>query len=127
MLAAVKSGAVLGIDGILVHVEVDVSNGLPNTSIVGLGDTAVQESKERVKAAIRNSGLEFPARRITVNLAPADLRKAGPAFDLAIAVGILAAGARVPGLLADASGAAAATTDETLRELSPALAGIVFL
>ncbi len=99
MLAIVKSGSVVGIDGILVHVEADVANGLPGTNIVGLGDTAVQESKERVRAAIRNSGHQYPATRITVNLAPADLRKAGPAFDLAIALAILASEGKVPALL----------------------------
>jgi magnesium chelatase family protein len=89
MLAKVKSAAVVGLDGKLVDVEVDISSGLPSLTIVGLPDTAVQEAKERVRAAIRNSGHTFPMKRIVVNLAPADLRKAGPAYDLPIAVGIL--------------------------------------
>ena len=89
MLAKCNSCAVVGLDGFVVEVEVDISPGLPAFNIVGLPDTAVQEAKERVRAAIRNSGCEFPMRRITVNLAPADLRKAGPAYDLPIAVAIL--------------------------------------
>ncbi len=89
MLAKVKSAAVVGLEGQLVDVEVDISSGLPTMTIVGLPDTAVNEARERVRAAIRNSGCIFPARRITVNLAPADLRKEGPAYDLPIAVGIL--------------------------------------
>ncbi len=88
-LAKVNSAAVVGLDGKLIEVEVDISSGLPGMTIVGLPDTGVQEARERVRAAIRNSGCVFPARRITVNLAPADLRKEGPAYDLPIAVGIL--------------------------------------
>lgn len=91
MLSQVKSSAVLGIDAYVVDVEVDISSGLPRFDIVGLPDTAVQESRERVRAAIKNSGLEFPMKRITINLAPADIRKEGPSFDLPIAVGILTA------------------------------------
>ena len=89
MLAKVRSGAVVGLDGAVVEVEVDISSGLPAFTIVGLPDAAVQESKERVRAAIRNSGCTFPMKRIVVNLAPADLKKAGPAYDLPIAVCIL--------------------------------------
>ena len=89
MLATVHTCAVLGLDGFIVQVEVDISPGLPVFNIVGLPDTAVQEARERVRAALRNSGCEFPMRRITVNLAPADLKKAGPSYDLPIAVGIL--------------------------------------
>ncbi|HIK38347.1 MAG: YifB family Mg chelatase-like AAA ATPase [Geminocystis sp.] len=95
MLSRVWSGAVVGIEGVKVGVEVDVAGGLPKTIIVGLPDTAVQESRERVKAAIRNSGFAFPVRQITVNLSPADLRKEGPIFDLPIALGILAASQQV--------------------------------
>lgn len=91
MIAIVKSTALSGLDGHVVEVEVDVSNGLPCFDIVGLPDISVRESKDRVRAAIKNSGLEFPIRRITVNLAPADLKKEGPIYDLPIAVGILAA------------------------------------
>jgi len=89
MLAKVISCAVVGLEGAIVEVEVDISPGLPSFTIVGLPDTAVQEAKERVRAAIRNSGCNFPTKRIVVNLAPADLKKAGPAYDLPIAVGIL--------------------------------------
>ena len=89
MLAKSQTCAVMGLDGFIVQVEVDISNGLPAFNIVGLPDTAVQEARERVRAALRNSGCDFPMRRITVNLAPADLKKAGPAYDLPIAVGVL--------------------------------------
>jgi magnesium chelatase family protein len=92
MLAKVTSCAVVGLDGALVDVEVDVSNGQPGFTIVGLPDAAVQESRERVRAAIKNSSFAYPFnKRITVNLAPADLRKEGPAYDLPIAVGLLMA------------------------------------
>lgn len=91
MLASVRSAAVLGLQAYPVDVEVDVGAGLPGFAIVGLPDTAVQEAKERVRAAIRNSHYEVPARKITVNLAPADVRKEGPGFDLPMAVGILVA------------------------------------
>lgn len=91
MLATVISVALVGVDALPVTVEVDVSSGLPAFNVVGLPDQAVSEARERVRAAIRNSGLPFPAARITVNLAPADLRKEGPLFDLPIALGLLAA------------------------------------
>ncbi len=89
MLAKVKSAAVVGLEGAIVEVEVDLSPGLPSFTIVGLPDKAVQEARERVRSAIRNSYYKFPNRRITVNLAPADLKKEGPAYDLPIAIGIL--------------------------------------
>lgn len=95
MLAKVMSCAVVGLEGAIVEVEVYISAGLPSFTIVGLPDTAVQESRERVRAAIRNSGCTFPGRRITVNLAPADLKKAGPAYDLPIAIGILLSSGQV--------------------------------
>lgn len=91
MLSKVYSGSVYGIEGFIIEVEIDISNGLPTFTIVGLPDTAVKESKERVTAAIRNSGFDFPTKKITVNLAPADLKKEGAGFDLSIALGILAA------------------------------------
>lgn len=92
MLAQISSGAVVGLDAVGVTVEVDIaSQGLPSFTIVGLPDKAIEESKERVRSAIKNSGAEFPAKRITVNLAPADLPKVGPAYDLPIALGILMA------------------------------------
>jgi len=89
MLAKVFTCAMVGLEGRVVEVEVDISLGLPAFTIVGLADKAVQESRERVRAAIRNCGCDFPMRRITVNLAPADLKKEGPAYDLSIAMGIL--------------------------------------
>lgn len=92
MLAKVVSCAIVGLEAELVEVEVDVIRGYPNFAIVGLPDAAVRESRDRVHAAIKNSGLQFPGnQRITVNLAPADIRKEGPAYDLPIAVGVLAA------------------------------------
>ncbi|MEO8680492.1 MAG: magnesium chelatase domain-containing protein, partial [Vicinamibacterales bacterium] len=91
MLARLESATVVGIEASPVHVEVDVSFGLPHFHLVGLPDTSVRESRDRVRAAIKNSGFEFPAHRITVNLAPADVRKAGAAFDLPIALGVLSA------------------------------------
>ncbi|MBF8267587.1 MAG: Mg(2+) Chelatase family protein [Dehalococcoidia bacterium] len=89
MLAKAVTCAIVGLEGYLVEAEVDISPGLPAFNIVGLPDAAVQEARERVRAAIRNSGYEFPMRRTTVNLAPADLKKEGPSYDLPIAVGIL--------------------------------------
>ena len=91
MLAKVLSSAVIGIDAYVVEVEVDIARGLPSFSTVGLPEGAVRESKERVKAAVKNSGYHFPSDRITVNLAPADIKKEGSAFDLPMALGILAA------------------------------------
>ncbi|MCY3713477.1 MAG: YifB family Mg chelatase-like AAA ATPase [Gemmatimonadetes bacterium] len=96
MLSRVSSGAVQGIEAIPVVVETHITNGLPHFSTVGLPDSAVRESKDRVVAAIKQSGFTYPYRRITVNLAPADVRKAGTSFDLPIAVGILAASAQLP-------------------------------
>ena len=89
MLAVVPSATLHGLDGRLIRVEVDVAPGLPGFTIVGLADTAVQEARERVRGAIRNAGFVFPPRRITVNLAPAELRKTGASLDLAMAMGIL--------------------------------------
>ncbi|MFQ5846359.1 MAG: YifB family Mg chelatase-like AAA ATPase [Candidatus Methylomirabilales bacterium] len=91
MLAKVLSSAVLGVDAYTVEVEVDIALGLPSFSTVGLPDVAVKESRDRVKAAIKNCGFDFPPRRITVNLAPADIKKEGAAFDLPMAIGVLAA------------------------------------
>src|SRR5262245_7388692 len=91
MLARLRTAAVFGVEAFPVHVEVDVSFGMPQFTMVGLPDPSVRESRDRVRTAIRNSGFEFPPHRITVNLAPADLRKAGAAYDLPIALGILAA------------------------------------
>jgi len=96
MLANVFSSSVIGIDAYIVEVEVDISRGLPSFSTVGLAEGAVRESKDRVKAALKNSGYNFPADRITVNLAPADIKKEGSGFDLPIAIGILAANGIIP-------------------------------
>ena len=96
MIAKVLSSAVIGIDAYLLDVEVDISLGLPIFSIVGLPDLAVKESKDRVRAAIKNIGLDFPVKKITINLAPADIKKEGSAFDLPIAIGILAAEGIIP-------------------------------
>src|SRR5437016_2595628 len=95
MLANVQSCAVIGLEGALVEVELDISNGLQLFQIVGLPDAAVNESRERVRSAIKNSGYLFPFKRVIVNLAPADLRKEGPAYDLPIAVGILLASQQI--------------------------------
>ncbi|HUL50440.1 MAG TPA: YifB family Mg chelatase-like AAA ATPase [Gemmatimonadales bacterium] len=97
MLARVRSAAVLGIDAYLVDVETDIANGLPTFATVGLPQGAVKEGRERVYAAVANTGFTFPLKRITVNLAPADIRKDGSAFDLPIAVGILAATEQISG------------------------------
>lgn len=91
MFAKLSAAALLGVDAYAVTIEVDVAGGLPGMMIVGLPDAAVQESRERVRSAIRNAGLPFPATRIVVNLAPADVRKEGPAFDLPIALALLLA------------------------------------
>ncbi len=96
MLARTRTLAIQGVDAVPVDVEVDIRRGLPAFSIVGLPDAAVRESRERVRAAIANSGFEFPLQRITAGLAPADLRKAGPGFDLAIAAAVLCASDQIP-------------------------------
>jgi len=98
MYTKLFSAAVLGVDGYVVEVEVDIANGLPQFDIVGLPDSAVREARERVRAAIRNSGFQFPLQRITVNLAPADMKKEGSSFDLAIALGIMWADGQLPSL-----------------------------
>ena len=96
MLAKVKSCAMFGLDGFVVDVEVDISPGLPKFDVVGLPDAAVQEARARVRAAIRNSGYDFPQRRITANLAPADVRKAGSTYDLPLAVAVLQGSGQIP-------------------------------
>lgn len=122
MLARVWSAAIIGINAIKVGVEVDVAGGLPKTVVVGLPDTAVQESRERVKAALKNSGFAFPLRNIIINLTPADLRKEGPSFDLPISVGILAASEQVdPQLLGDYLFLGEVSLDGTLRSVAGVL------
>lgn len=98
MISKLLSSALFGVDAFVVDVEIDVSNGLPSFNIVGLPDTAVQESKERVRAAIKNAQYQFPMQRITVNLAPANVKKEGPALDLPIAIGILGANKQINSL-----------------------------
>ncbi len=96
MLARIFSCAVIGLDGVVVEVEVDYTNGQPGMTIVGLPDTAVQESRERVQTAVKNAGLHFPRHRIVVNLAPASVRKEGPYYDLPIALGVIVLGGHLP-------------------------------
>ena len=96
MLSRVFSCAVIGLEGVIIEVEVDYSSGLPTVIIVGLPDAAVQESRERVQTAIKNAGLHFPRHRIVVNLSPAAIRKEGPAYDLPIALGVIMLSGRLP-------------------------------
>ncbi len=121
MLAKVHSCAVIGLDAEPIHVEVDIASGLERITLVGLPDTAVRESSERVRAAITNSGFFFPQHRLTVNLAPADLRKEGPAYDLPIAIGILAATRQVLADLDDALMVGELSLDGGVRHISGAL------
>ena len=95
MLAKTNSFALNGVKGYKIDIEIDINSGLPSYDMVGLPDTAIKESRERIRSAIKNSGLNYPVKRITINLAPADLKKEGPVFDLAIAVGILAASEQI--------------------------------
>lgn len=123
MLARVWSASLLGIDAVKVGVEVDVAGGLPGIVVVGLPDAAVQESKERVRAAVKNANYAFPMRKVVVNLTPADLRKEGPSFDLPISLGILAASEQVnPNLLDDFILLGELSLDGTLRPVSGVLA-----
>lgn len=96
MLAKVKTCCITGLIVTMIEVEVDIANGLPNVNVVGLPDTSIKESKERVRAAIKNSELDFPLKRITINLSPADTKKEGSHFDLPIALGILGASMQIP-------------------------------
>ena len=121
MLAKVTSCAVVGLDGSLIQVEVDISRGLPSMTIVGLPDAAVQESRERVRAAIKNTGLPFPTERLTINLAPAHIRKAGPAYDLPIAVGILLANSQFIGNVDNAIIMGELSLDGSVRHVSGVL------
>ena len=121
MLAKVRSCAVLGLDAEPVEVEVDIAGGLERVTLVGLPDTAVRESSERVRAALGNSGFFFPNHRLTINLAPADLRKEGPAYDLPIAVGILAATRQVQDPLDDALVLGELSLDGSVRHVNGVL------
>ena len=121
MLATVLSCAVIGLDAELVRVEVDIATGLERVTLVGLPDAAVRESSERVRAAITNSGFYFPSHRLTINLAPADLRKEGPAYDLPIAVGILAATRQIQDSMEDALILGELSLDGSVRHVKGAL------
>jgi len=122
MLARVWSATLLGLQAIKVGVEVDVSGGLPSITVVGLPDTAIQESKERVKAALKNAEFGVPMRKIVVNLTPADLRKEGPSFDLPISIAILAASEQIePNILSDTLLLGELSLDGSLR----AIAGVL--
>jgi len=122
MLAKVLSCAVVGLDGELVEVEVDRGRGLPSFVLVGLPDAAVKESGQRVEAAIKNSGLTWPRARLTVNLALANLRKEGPAYDLPIALGVLAASEQLPlGTLDGAMVVGELSLDGSVRHVRGAL------
>ena len=122
MLARARSVALIGVDAVPVEVEVDVSPGLPAFTVVGLPDQAVSEARERVRAAVRNAGLPFPAARITVNLAPADLRKEGPLYDLPIALGLLAAQEMLPAdALSGVVSAGELALDGSLRPIAGAV------
>jgi magnesium chelatase family protein len=123
VLARTRTLAISGIEAVPVDVEIDIHRGLPAFSLVGLPDAAVRESRERVRAALVNSGFEFPLKRITANLAPADLRKAGPGFDLAIAAAILIASGQLTGpALEDWWLAGELALDGAIRPLSGVLA-----
>ncbi|MFA5932818.1 MAG: YifB family Mg chelatase-like AAA ATPase [Microgenomates group bacterium] len=123
MLAKVISGANIGIESVPVTVEIDIaSQGLPSFTLVGLADRAVEESRERVRSALKNTGADFPAKRITVNLAPADLPKVGPAFDLPIALGLLVASGQVVADLSDAMLVGELSLDGSLRSTNGVLA-----
>jgi magnesium chelatase family protein len=115
LLAKVMTCAVIGLEGELVEVEVDISQGLPALNIVGLPDTAVQEARERVRPAIKNTGCTFPAQRITINLAPGDLKKEGPAYDLPIAIGVVIASEQMPPIAQDTLLLGELSLDGTLR------------
>ncbi len=118
MLARVFSCGVIGLEGVIIEVEVDSSNGQSKVLIVGLPDAAVQESRERVQSAIKNSGFTFPRKRVTINLAPADVRKEGPAYDLPIAVGVLAASQQInPVKLQKSLAVGELSLDGTLRHV----------
>ncbi|MHB9041146.1 MAG: YifB family Mg chelatase-like AAA ATPase, partial [Melioribacteraceae bacterium] len=122
MFSKVLSGATFGIDAYLVEVETHYEKQLPSITIVGLPDNAVKESRERVLAAIKNSGIEFPLKKITINLAPADIKKEGSSFDLPIAVGILAATEIInPDLLSETFILGELSLDGTLRKIKGAL------
>src|SRR3982075_2945052 len=126
VLPRAGSGAVFGRDGVRVEVEANIADGLPGFHIVGLGDRALQEARERVKIAINNSGFEFPGRKVTINLAPAQLPKEGSGFDLAMAAAIVNP-AQARGLPGDAAWLGELALDGTLRAIRGTLAIVAHL
>lgn len=127
MLAKINSSAVVGLDAVPITIEVDIAaQGLPAFNIVGLADRAVEESKERVRAALKNSGADFPPKRITVNLAPADLPKEGPSFDLPIAMGVLIASGQLESDIKDSLFLGELSLDGGLRHINGVLPQIIF-
>jgi magnesium chelatase family protein len=123
VIARIQTFTLVGVEARDVAAEVDVARGLPSFALVGLPDTAVRESRERVRSAVRNSGFEFPGGRIVASLAPADLRKAGPGFDLAIAAGLLVASEQIPaGSMEGCAMAAELALDGSVRPVAGALA-----
>ncbi|MCL2679644.1 MAG: YifB family Mg chelatase-like AAA ATPase [Dehalococcoidia bacterium] len=118
MLAKVTSCALVGLEGALVEVEVDIASGMPGFFVVGLPDDAVREARERARSAVRNSGFKFPAKRVVVNLAPADIKKEGPAYDLPIAVGILLASEQLAADVSTTLFLGELSLDGTLRHTS---------
>jgi magnesium chelatase family protein len=127
MISKINSSAILGLDGIQIEIEVDIAPGLAAITVVGLPDTAVQESKERIKSAIKNSGFKFPHSRITINLAPADIKKEGPSYDLPIAIGVMAASGQLPKVnLQDSLFAGELALNGAVRHISGALPMAMF-
>ncbi len=125
MIAKVNGFALVGLDGVLIEVEVDVNNGLPAFDVVGLPDTAVKESKERIRSAIKNSGRMIPTRRITANLAPADVKKEGSSLDLALAVGVLQATGQINIESQDTVFIGELSLDGSLRRVNGVLASLI--
>lgn len=126
MSVSLKSSTLVGIDGVIVNIEVDISKGLPSFTLVGLADTSVKEAKERVRAAILNSGYEFPLGRITVNLAPGNLRKAGTCFDLPIALAILIESGQIKGdVLENTVYLGELSLDGSIRAVNGALCSVI--
>lgn len=125
MIAKVNGFALIGLDGVLIEVEVDVNNGLPSFDVVGLPDAAVKESKERIRSAIKNSGRTIPTRRITINLAPADVRKEGSSLDLALAIGVLKATGQINVECNDTVFIGELSLDGSLRRVNGVLASLI--
>ena len=121
MLTKLCAAALLGIDALKVEIETNVSGGLPAFTVVGLPDSAIKESRERILTAIRNSGFELPSKKITVNLAPADVKKEGTSFDLGIAVGLLGSLGEIKGQFEDIIVLGELALDGSVRRISGTL------